>query len=162
MNSSPFLRLFGSIVHIRMVCKYLVDIVFVGLIELEQRNFISGTFITEFDAGKEICRQLLSSDENVDRAVDALALMMAWYSFDGYLLNIENPIEVNFFVLRDSINQSSISDFQPDQIARLLSFVTKLKSACAKIDPNSVIIWYDSVTIHGELKWQNQLNSLNQ
>ena len=55
---------------------------------------LSGTFITEFDAGKEICRELLASDENVDRVVDALALLMAWYSFDGYLFNIENPIEV--------------------------------------------------------------------
>ena len=27
--------------------------------------------------------------------------------------------------------------------------------------PNSEVIWYDSVTINGELKWQNQLNDLN-
>ncbi|CAF3433647.1 unnamed protein product [Rotaria sp. Silwood1] len=104
---------------------------------------ILGTFITEFDAGKEICRQLLASDDNVDRAVDALALLMAWYNFDGYLLNIENPIE-------------------PEYVKRLLSFVAKLKLACEKIDPNSLVIWYDSVTIHGELKWQNQLNELNE
>ncbi|CAF4664493.1 unnamed protein product, partial [Rotaria magnacalcarata] len=51
------------------------------------------TFITEFDDGKEICRQLLASDDNVDQAADALALLMACYNFDGYLLNIENPIE---------------------------------------------------------------------
>ncbi|CAF0799991.1 unnamed protein product [Rotaria sordida] len=104
---------------------------------------ILGTFITEFDAGKEICRELLASDDNVDRAVDALALLMAWYNFDGYLLNIENPIE-------------------PEYVQRLLSFVSKLKLACAKIDPNSLVIWYDSVTIHGELKWQDQLNEFNQ
>jgi mannosyl-glycoprotein endo-beta-N-acetylglucosaminidase len=58
-------------------------------------NIFSGTFITEFGAGKEICHELLASDDNVDRAVDALVLLMAWYCFDGYLLNIENPIEVN-------------------------------------------------------------------
>ncbi|CAF1323401.1 unnamed protein product [Adineta steineri] len=103
---------------------------------------ILGTFITEFGNGKDICRHLLASDENVDRVVDALALLMAWYNFDGYLLNIENPIE-------------------PEYIERLLSFVSKLKIACSKIDRNSLIIWYDSVTIHGELKWQNQLNELN-
>ena len=66
----------------------------------KERLFISGTFITEFDAGEEICRQLLESNESVDRAVDALALLMAWYSFDGYLFNIENPIEVNRIFLR--------------------------------------------------------------
>ena len=27
--------------------------------------------------------------------------------------------------------------------------------------PNSEVIWYDSVTIDRELKWQNQLNELN-
>ena len=26
--------------------------------------------------------------------------------------------------------------------------------------PNSEVIWYDSVTINGELKWQNQLNEV--
>jgi hypothetical protein len=40
----------------------------------------------------------LASDDTVDRVVDALTLLMARYSFDGYLLNIENPIEVNFLV----------------------------------------------------------------
>jgi mannosyl-glycoprotein endo-beta-N-acetylglucosaminidase len=54
-----------------------------------------GTFITEFDAGKAICRELLASDETVDRAVEALVLLMDWHHFEGYLLNIENPIEVN-------------------------------------------------------------------
>ncbi len=68
---------------------------------LEHQSIFLGTFITEFDTGKEICQQLLASDDNVDRAVDALALLMAWYSFDGYLLNIENPIEVNFYSQRE-------------------------------------------------------------
>ena len=54
----------------------------------------SGTFITEFKEGKAICDQLLESDATVDRAVDALALLMKSFQFDGYLLNIENPIEV--------------------------------------------------------------------
>jgi len=28
--------------------------------------------------------------------------------------------------------------------------------------PGSKVIWYDSVTVAGELKWQNSLNQLNQ
>lgn len=54
----------------------------------------SGTFITEFKEGKVICDQLLESDSTVDRVVDALALLMKSFRFDGYLLNIENPIQV--------------------------------------------------------------------
>ena len=45
---------------------------------------------------------------------------------------------------------------------RLLQFVSKVKAACTAVDPNSSIIWYDSVTIEGDLKWQNQLNQLNE
>ncbi|UJR27291.1 hypothetical protein I4U23_008586 [Adineta vaga] len=104
---------------------------------------ILGTFITEFDTGKEICCQLLASDDIVDRVVEALALLMNWYSFDGYLLNIENPVD-------------------KEHVERLLTFVSKLKLACSEIDRNSIVLWYDSVTTDGDLKWQNQLNELNQ
>jgi mannosyl-glycoprotein endo-beta-N-acetylglucosaminidase len=30
-----------------------------------------------------------------------------------------------------------------------------------KVMPGSLIIWYDSVTYIGELKWQNKLNAEN-
>jgi hypothetical protein len=47
----------------------------------------------------------LASDDNVDRVVDALVLLMAWYNFDGYLLNIENPIEVCKFFNEEKSNR---------------------------------------------------------
>ena len=41
----------------------------------------------------------------------------------------------------------------------LLSLLTTgMHQAC----PGSKVIWYDSVTVDGELKWQNSLNQLNQ
>lgn len=79
--------------RIKMVFKSLVSS-FLMCSFVSNCRFL-GTFITEFDKGKEICRQLLSSDHVVDQVVDALVLLMRWYSFDGYLLNIENPIEVS-------------------------------------------------------------------
>jgi len=39
--------------------------------------------------------------------------------------------------------------------------VEHLTKSMHKNVPNSEVIWYDSVTINGELKWQNQLNDLN-
>ena len=61
--------------------------------------------------------------------------------FDGWLLNIENPIE-------------------KDHIGNLLYLVEKLTQSMHEAVPNSEVIWYDSVTIDGELKWQNQLNEV--
>ena len=58
------------------------------------------------------------------------------------MLNIENPIE-------------------KDHIQNLLYLVEHLTKSMHKNVPNSEVIWYDSVTINGELKWQNQLNDLN-
>ena len=41
----------------------------------------------------------------------------------------------------------------------LLSLLTTgMHQAC----PGSKVIWYDSVTVAGELRWQNALNQLNQ
>lgn len=60
------------------------------------------------------------------------------------------------------LNLCFASHFQASHMPRLLQFVSKVKAACTAVDPNSSIIWYDSVTIEGELKWQNQLNQLNE
>ncbi len=45
-----------------------------------------------------------------------------------------------------------------DQLQMLLSLVTTgMHSACT----GSKVIWYDSVTTEGQLKWQNMLNLKN-
>ena len=55
-------------------------------------------------------------------------------SFDGWLVNIENKLT-------------------PEEVPKLLDFVKLLKEKCGRV------IWYDAVTIEGELKWQNGLIS---
>lgn len=54
---------------------------------------VFGTFITEWDAGYEVCAELLSSQETVDRAAERLARIAVDHGFDGWLVNIENKID---------------------------------------------------------------------
>ena len=46
-----------------------------------------------------------------------------------------------------------------DQLNMFLSLVT---TGMHEAVPGSKVIWYDSVTTEGKLKWQNELNQLNQ
>jgi mannosyl-glycoprotein endo-beta-N-acetylglucosaminidase len=63
--------------------------------------------------------------------------------FDGFLINVEcalTPAEVTIL------------------LEWLLVFRAKLKLRI----PHSLLIWYDAVTIDGQLVWQNALNAKNQ
>ena len=51
--------------------------------------------------------------------------------------------------------------FQPDKIEDLVHFIGFLTDSMHHAKPESKIIWYDSVTTEGELKWQNELNGKN-
>ena len=51
--------------------------------------------MTEFAAGAEICRRLLRSEETVDDVIDRLVAISRHYGLDGWLLNIENPVDVD-------------------------------------------------------------------
>ena len=74
--------------------------------------------------------------------VQNLAKITNNVGFDGWLFNIENKIDEK-------------------RIPDLIRIVKKLTEAMHKIDTENLVIWYDSVTIKGELKWQNCLNDLN-
>ncbi|CAL8143116.1 unnamed protein product [Orchesella dallaii] len=102
---------------------------------------ILGTIITEWDDGVKLCSKMLSSDESINRTVDKLCAINEDYGFDGYLLNIENVLEGN-------VNQ-------------MIEFASKLTKALRKQSPKNLVIWYDSVTKTGELKWQDALNDKN-
>lgn len=52
-------------------------------------------------------------------------------------------------------------DLQPEQIGNLVLFVRLLTQRMRMAIPSSQVIWYDSVTINGDLTWQNELNDLN-
>lgn len=53
-----------------------------------------GTVITEWKDGAILCSNLFSNEAAVDAAVDKLIQLAVYYKFDGWLINIENPIQV--------------------------------------------------------------------
>ncbi|EIN04359.1 hypothetical protein PUNSTDRAFT_55625 [Punctularia strigosozonata HHB-11173 SS5] len=65
--------------------------------------------------------------------------------FDGYLLNFECP-------LRGGLEQTRALT------AWIALLDAELKS---KVGPHAETIWYDSVVVTGQLRWQDRLNSLN-
>ncbi|CAI5445611.1 unnamed protein product [Caenorhabditis angaria] len=101
-----------------------------------------GTFITEWIPGGKTCERIFENRKSVEDTVDGLVAVVKYYSFDGYLINIENEID-------------------PKKIDLVYYFLEDLTRKMKKINENSRIIWYDSVTFDGKLRWQNALNSKN-
>ncbi|GMI79933.1 Endo-beta-N-acetyglucosaminidase 85B [Hibiscus trionum] len=103
---------------------------------------VLGTFITEWDEGKAICKELLSTKESAHKYAERLAELAVALGFDGWLLNMEVQVDVG-------------------QIPNLKEFVSHLTQTMHSSLPGSLVIWYDSVTIDGDLNWQNRLNEKN-
>ncbi|KAK0415878.1 hypothetical protein QR680_012168 [Steinernema hermaphroditum] len=104
---------------------------------------ILGTFITEFDQGVGHCEQLLADKESVDRTVTKLVQAATAFGFDGWLVNVENRIE-------------------PVQLENLKYFLEELTRKMHEVKGDkAMVVWYDSVTVDGELKWQDELNDKN-
>ncbi|KAB2034345.1 hypothetical protein ES319_D04G078800v1 [Gossypium barbadense] len=103
---------------------------------------VLGTFITEWDEGAAICKKLLSTKESAHKYAERLAELAVALGFDGWLLNLEVKVDIG-------------------QIPNLKEFVSHLTQTIHSSLPGSLVIWYDSVTIDGELSWQNQLNEKN-
>nr|CAD7588708.1 unnamed protein product [Timema genevievae] len=103
---------------------------------------ILGTIITEWHDGKEVWKQVLESSRSVLKFVDCLVNICLHFGFDGYLLNVENPMEQERFPL-------------------FKKFIYLLRISLLQHLPHAEVIWYDSVTVNGDLKWQNELNELN-
>jgi len=57
----------------------------------------AGTFITEWEAGKQMCAEFLKSEPEWHAVADLLVAIAVHYSFDGWLLNIENSLQVQCF-----------------------------------------------------------------
>ena len=51
--------------------------------------------------------------------------------------------------------------FQKCKVDALIFFVQELTHQMHEAVHHSEVIWYDSVTCNGDLKWQDQLNKLN-
>ena len=69
-------------------------------------SYISlGTVITEWDDGKAHCAEFLKSSDSILLFVKQLVNIACFHKFDGWLINIENPIEVsNSIQIAFSIN----------------------------------------------------------
>ncbi|KAF8075804.1 glycoside hydrolase family 85 protein [Lyophyllum atratum] len=121
-----------------------------------------GTLIFE-DGGEEDCLRLLvgklpQSVNGPAKATSArtslplsphyakLLAELAWQrGFDGYLLNFECALEGGI-----------------EQTRTLAAWITLLQSEIlAKVGSHGETIWYDSVIITGQLRWQDRLNSRN-
>jgi mannosyl-glycoprotein endo-beta-N-acetylglucosaminidase len=64
------------------------------------------------------------------------------YGFDGWFFNIECKVE-------------------PEYVFKLLEFLEYMTIICHQRIQGSLVLWYDSVTVHGDLKWQDALNENN-
>lgn len=116
----------------------------IGWVESAHKNGVQvlGTIITEWESGVGLCEQFLSSDDSMELFVSKCVEICEYYSFEGWLVNIENDLTL-------------------DQVDRMILFLTKLRCEMRKLNPNSKVIWYDSVTKDGKLNWQNELNENN-
>ncbi|GAQ78794.1 mannosyl-glycoprotein endo-beta-N-acetylglucosaminidase [Klebsormidium nitens] len=123
---------------------HLVTIPPAGWTDAAHRHDVKvlGTFITEWDAGAAICREILSTVESARHVADQLVAIAMHHKFDGWLLNIENKVDLG-------------------QIPTLVEFVRYLTETMHAAHPLGEVIWYDSVTTKGELKWQDSLTPLN-
>ncbi|GAV05579.1 hypothetical protein RvY_15684 [Ramazzottius varieornatus] len=118
----------------------------VGWINAAHRNgvMVFGTLITEWDDGKAIWLTLLSDDALLKRTASQLVKIAEEHHLDGWLVNVENSIE-------------------PTDVDKVAAFLRKLRSPISLNGKSRrlTIIWYDSITIKGDLKWQNALNDYN-
>ncbi|KAK9883679.1 hypothetical protein WA026_001847 [Henosepilachna vigintioctopunctata] len=101
---------------------------------------ILGTLITEFKEGEKICNEIFRDIPMMQNFARHLAKIVEIFKLDGWLLNIENPMQ-NTVILKN--------------------FVGYLTECIHQANNEALVIWYDSVTEDGKLKWQNELNEKN-
>ncbi|KAL0321815.1 UNVERIFIED_CONTAM: Cytosolic endo-beta-N-acetylglucosaminidase 1 [Sesamum calycinum] len=103
---------------------------------------VLGTFIMEWEEGRKRADKLLSTKDSAQMYAERLTELAVALGFDGWLINMEVNLD-------------------PGQIPNLKAFVSYLSETMHSSLPGSLVIWYDSVTVDGELSWQNQLNDKN-
>ncbi|XP_050209489.1 cytosolic endo-beta-N-acetylglucosaminidase 1-like [Mercurialis annua] len=103
---------------------------------------VLGTFITEWDEGRLISNKLLETEESARMYAERLSELAVALGFDGWLINMEIKLD-------------------EEQIPNLTELVSHLTKTMHSSLPGSLVIWYDAITIHGKLDWQDQLNEKN-
>jgi len=116
-----------------------------GWINAAHKNGVKilGTIITEWEQA-EIELQKLVDGKPGDEFYYANKLIdiAEHYGFDGWFFNIECKVP-------------------PEYILKLLEFLEYMTIACHQRIEHSLVLWYDSVTVQGDLKWQDSLNENN-
>ena len=146
LTEEPYRFIHWSLVDIFVYFSHhLITIPPIGWIQAAHKNGVEilGTIITEFDEGKKICDELLQSRETIESFVNICCKIAICYKLEGWLLNIENKLD-------------------PDQVPNMIYLVQTLTDEMhLTVGKDTKVIWYDSVTHDGELKWQNALNENN-
>ena len=109
----------------------------------KHRVQVMGTFLTEWEAGREVCRELFKDEDGVSKLSTLLSQLAEVYKLDGWLINIENPLDPLI------------------EVPMMKGFLKQLSQEMHRINPQSLVIWYDAVTTEGRLRWQNRVNSRN-
>ncbi|KAI9156743.1 hypothetical protein LWI28_011490 [Acer negundo] len=103
---------------------------------------VLGTFVAEWDEGSVVADKLVSTKESAHMYAECLAELAVDLGFDGWLVNMEVGVSKG-------------------KSCNLKEFVSHLTNTMHSSLPGSLVIWYESVTIDGILRWQNQLNKKN-
>ncbi|XP_068605972.1 cytosolic endo-beta-N-acetylglucosaminidase [Brachionichthys hirsutus] len=103
---------------------------------------VLGTLITEWEDGAATCEAFLKDEESYREVADKLVQLSYCYGFDGWLVNIENPL-----------SEGAVKNMQ--------LFLRYLTDQMHGRVSGSLVLWYDSVIENGSLKWQNELNESN-
>ncbi|GAA5821211.1 hypothetical protein JCM10212_006775 [Sporobolomyces blumeae] len=126
---------------------------------------ILGTLIFEWDAGRsDIVRLVVDRTadpdaepefETVDfRFADHLVDLAVERGFDGWLVNVE--VELGGKQEPDGTRRGAREHAQA-----LLVWLVYLTNEMHKRVPGSQVMWYDAVTVDGNLAWQNSVNDRN-
>jgi len=106
---------------------------------------VLGTFITEGSAGSTALSRLLDKGSAGEYMfATQLALIAETYGFDGWLINIEASFPRKNLV--------------PGELE---AFLKELRSTVRELVPGGLVIWYDALTVHNQVDWQNGLTQLN-
>lgn len=93
--------------------------------------------------GEEEQEFLLESPQRTQQIIKQLVRVAKYYGFDGWFVNLESKL-------------------RPEKVSQLIDFLRDLRELLQKeIGSHAQVIWYDSVTVGGVLKWQNALNEHN-
>ncbi|OEL25010.1 Cytosolic endo-beta-N-acetylglucosaminidase 2 [Dichanthelium oligosanthes] len=85
---------------------------------------------------------MLATEASAQMYAKRLTELAAALGFDGWLINIEVKLDVQFI----------------DNLKEFVNHLTKTMHAAV---PGSLVIWYDAITVEGDLDWQNKLNEYN-